>query len=191
MWNAFKRWLDARRQSVVYEEIDTTQEIEVNGFSFLMMSADFEDVDDLAALEQIVYGEPLAWTADVFRDDLQNNPDRQYMILRQPETNSLVGYLGIALSTQDNQVHVTSITIAPHWQGRAVGTFLMTYMMMWAQQEGFEQIYLEVRAADEDAQRFYRRLGFEKVNELPDYYGENDDAHQMVYVSNQYQGDYV
>ncbi|AIG66040.1 GNAT family N-acetyltransferase [Weissella tructae] len=191
MWNAFKRWLDARRQSVVYEEIDTTQEIEVNGFSFLMMSADFEDVDDLAALEQIVYGEPLAWTADVFRDDLQNNLDRQYMILRQPETNSLVGYLGIALSTQDNQVHVTSITIAPHWQGRAVGTFLMTYMMMWAQQEGFEQIYLEVRAADEDAQRFYRRLGFEKVNELPDYYGENDDAHQMVYVSNQYQGDYV
>jgi ribosomal-protein-alanine N-acetyltransferase len=191
MWNAFKRWLDARRQSVMYEEIDTTQEIEVNGFSFLMMSADFEDVDDLAALEQIVYGEPLAWTADVFRDDLQNNPDRQYMILRQPETNSLVGYLGIALSTQDNQVHVTSITIAPHWQGRAVGTFLMTYMMMWAQQEGFEQIYLEVRAADEDAQRFYRRLGFEKVNELPDYYGENDDAHQMVYVSNQYQGDYV
>lgn len=191
MWNAFKRWLDERRQSVVYEEIDTTQEIEVNGFSFLMMPADFEDVDDLAALEQVVYGEPLAWTSDIFRDDLQNNPDRQYTILRQPETNSLVGYIGTAVSSQDNRVHVTSITIAPHWQGRAVGTFLMTYMMMWAQQEKFEQIYLEVRASDEDAQRFYRRLGFEKVDVLPDYYGVQEDAYQMVYVSNQYQGDYV
>lgn len=191
MWNAFKRWLDERRQSVVYEEIDTTQEIEVNGFSFLMMPADFEDVDDLAVLEQVVYGEPLAWTSDIFRDDLQNNPDRQYTILRQPETNSLVGYIGTAVSSQDNRVHVTSITIAPHWQGRAVGTFLMTYMMMWAQQEKFEQIYLEVRASDEDAQRFYRRLGFEKVDVLPDYYGVQEDAYQMVYVSNQYQGDYV
>lgn len=189
MWNVFKQWLAKRRQSNNEVEIEQTKEIQVNGFSFLMLTADFEDVDDLAALERTVYGETLGWPADIFKDDLQNNPDRQYIVLRQPETTSLVGYIGIEVIESDKQVHITSVTIAPHWQGRAVGAFLMTYIMMWAQREGFVELFLEVRAADDDAQRFYRRLGFAQKDQLVDYYGIGEDAYLMVHNVNQYQGD--
>ncbi|MCW0953330.1 GNAT family N-acetyltransferase [Weissella ceti] len=191
MWNAFKRWLESRRQQVVVEtEVETTQEVQVNGFSFRMMTADFEDIDDLVALEQTVYGESLAWTGDIFRDDLQNKPERQYIILRQPETNSLVGYIGLEVLPDANQVHITSVTIAPHWQGRAVGTFLMTYIMLWAQREAFAEAYLEVRASDEDAQRFYGRLGFEQTDVLADYYDIGEDAYVMHHALDRYQGDF-
>lgn len=189
MWNVFKKWLDSQRQVTVEPEVDTTQYIEVNGFSFLLLTADFEDIDDMVALEQMVYGEQLAWPGEVFRDDLQNNPDRQYIILRQPETTSLAGYIGLEVLETENNLHITSVTIAPHWQGRSVGTFLMTYVMLWAQREGFVKAYLEVRASDEDAQRFYRRLGFEQTNQIADYYGVGEDAYVMEYAVDQYQGD--
>jgi len=191
MWNAFKKWLANRSQVVNEEEAMSYQEIEVNGFSFLMMPAEFEDVDDMVALEQSVFGEAIAWTADIFRDDLQNNLSRQYLVLRQPETTSLVGYIGIEIEQESNQVHVTSITIAPHWQGRAIGTFLMTYILMWAQRSGFSQMYLEVRASDEDAQRFYRRLGFERTDTISEYYGVDQDAYQMVNELSRYRGEFL
>ena len=191
MWNVFKRWLESRRQQAGIEtEVETTQEVQVNGFSFSMMTADFEDIDDLVALEQAVYGESLAWTSDIFHDDLQNKQERQYIILRQPETNSLVGYIGLEVLSDENKVHITSVTIAPHWQGRAVGTFLMTYIMLWAQREAFDEAYIEVRVSDEDAQRFYGRLGFEKTEVFADYYGVGEDAYVMRHSLDQYQGDF-
>lgn len=189
MWNVFKEWLSRQRPVEVEVEVEQTKEVQVNGFSFLMLSADFEDIDDLVALEQRVYGEALAWPAEIFKDDLQNNPERQYIILRQPETTSLVGYIGLEIEEDKKRVHITSVTIAPHWQGRAVGTFLMTYIMMWSQREGFNDLYLEVRASDEDAQRFYRRLGFESIEQLIDYYGSGEDAYLMIHRLDKYQGD--
>lgn len=191
MWNVFKEWFSGQHPVVTEPEVEQTKEVQINGFPFLMLSADFEDIDDLVALEQTVYGEGLSWPAEIFKDDLQNNPERQYIILRQPETTSLVGYIGIEIEEADKRVHITSVTIAPHWQGRAVGTFLMTYIMMWSQREGFDELYLEVRASDEDAQRFYRRLGFGSKEQLVDYYGSGEDAFLMVHQVNQYQGDFA
>ncbi len=52
------------------------------------------------------------------------------------------------------------MVLHPDWRGSGLGTRLLQYAVDWASNRGFARISLLTDKTNEDAIRFYRRLGF-------------------------------
>jgi ribosomal protein S18 acetylase RimI-like enzyme len=70
--------------------------------------------------------------------------------------------------------HTPSLAIAlyPDYRGRGIGTALMTRMLEWLRQSGYQQVSLSVQKENR-AVRLYQRVGFEIVF-------DNDAEHIMI-----------
>ncbi len=78
----------------------------------------------------------------------------------------LAGYL-LAQQVVD-EVHLLQIVVAAEHRGRGVGTALVHALVRAA--DGARAVYLEARASNRRALRFYERLGFVRVGLRPGYY---------------------
>lgn len=183
MWKKFKEWLKLLKQPVPETVQRFRQKIVIKDFEFDLMSAQSSDLTDIIALQENAYQGEAQWPLEVFTEELQRTNDRLYVIVRQTETGSLVALIGCAFRMGIHEAHITNIMVAPHWQNRGMGTFLVMYMMTIAQQLDFHRISLEVRVSNVAAQELYERLGFQVVRRKTHYYGENDeDAFDMAQI---------
>lgn len=188
MWKKFNDWLENIKRPLPETAHRFHQKIVIKNFEFDLMPAQVADLADIIALQENVYQGETQWPLEVFTEELQRTNDRLYVILRQPETGSLVALIGCAFRMGIHEVHITNIMVAPHWQNRGIGTFLVMYMMTIAQQLDFHRMSLEVRVSNVSAKKLYERLGFQVVRRKTHYYGEDDeDAFDMA----QLLGDYI
>jgi [ribosomal protein S18]-alanine N-acetyltransferase len=75
---------------------------------------------------------------------------------------------------------VQTIAVASAEQGRGLGARLLTELLRAATGFGCREVFLEVRADNERAQRLYMRFGFETVGVRRGYYQPgNHDAWTM------------
>ena len=90
----------------------------------------------------------------------------------------LLGYC-IAMPAAD-EAHLLNIAIAPEHQKRGLAQRLMRALLAWARTRGARDVWLEVRASNERAQRLYLRQGFAPAGRRPGYYpcpgGQWEDA---------------
>ncbi|SOB42949.1 Ribosomal-protein-alanine N-acetyltransferase [Weissella viridescens] len=182
MWKNFKAWLYWHTHPIPKELRAFRQSVAVNGTDFVMTRATMADLDDMLAAEHEAYGGVDPWPRYIFEQELNRTRERLYVVLRHPETNSLVGFMGASFRPGIREVHLTNITITPHWQGREVGTFFMSYLMTLAKQSRFSRVSLEVAVANERAIRFYERFGFQIIRERRNYYGKQQHAYDMALI---------
>lgn len=93
------------------------------------------------------------------------NPAREVLIAND-EAN-IVGVMILDLSGVLNG-YIQILAVHPDWRGRGVGAQLIA----WAEERIFRQspnVFLCVSSFNEGAQRFYTRLGYERVGALPDF----------------------
>ena len=72
------------------------------------------------------------------------------------------------ISTSPLNGYIQLIAVHPEWRGRGLGT----QMIEFAEQRIFRQspnIFLCVSSFNARAQKFYMRLGYQRVGELPDF----------------------
>jgi len=86
------------------------------------------------------------------------------MALRDEE---IVGFVVISM-TGAFIGYVKSIYTAPEWRNRAIGRRLMSFVEDRIFRE-VPNVFICVSDFNEDAQRLYRRLGYEVIGELKDY----------------------
>ena len=65
-------------------------------------------------------------------------------------------------------------------QGRGLGSRFIQEALDWAQARGAPEIYLSVFSGNSDAQRLYRRLGWEKVSEFIFPVGRHRDLEYLM-----------
>lgn len=65
--------------------------------------------------------------------------------------------------------HIISIAIDPQFRRRGIGRKLVSEVLKKA-----GKAYVEVRESNKEAIKFYKRLGFEKVDRVSNYYGTED-----------------
>ncbi|MFX0210492.1 MAG: GNAT family N-acetyltransferase, partial [Candidatus Hodarchaeota archaeon] len=87
-----------------------------------------------------------------------------YLALRDDE---IVGFVVISL-TGAFIGYVKSIYTAPGWRNKGIGSKLMSFVEDRIFREA-PNVFICVSDFNEDAQRLYRRLGYEVVGELKDY----------------------
>lgn len=93
----------------------------------------------------------------------------------EPATpGSLLGYAGMmcVLPLAD----VQTLAVAPESQGRGLGAQLLGLIEQESRRRGAEDLLLEVRADNPQAQRLYLRTGFETIHQRRHYYPDGGDA---------------
>jgi ribosomal-protein-alanine N-acetyltransferase len=70
----------------------------------------------------------------------------------------------------DEHAHLNLLAVRPEFQRLGLGTRLIRWLEESAHVAGIRAIHLEVRARNQHARRFYRRLGFLEMALLPKYY---------------------
>jgi ribosomal-protein-alanine N-acetyltransferase len=85
-----------------------------------------------------------------------------------------VGYAG--LMCIEPIADVQTIAVVPEFEGRGIGSALLTLLIGEARRRGAGDVLLEVRADNPRAQQLYLRFGFEQIHIRRKYYRDGVDA---------------
>lgn len=124
--------------------------------------------------ELIEYGLRWRWT-----------PMRVAASIRNSDVNVLVACIraniaGFAIMRyRDDDAHLDLLAVAPPYRRAGVGRQLLEWLEKCAVVAGIFSVALEVRAANEGAQRFYQRMGYHTLVHLPGYYQGVEAALRM------------
>lgn len=121
------------------------------------------DLEEIVAIDVDLFG-PEAWSRETHSDEL-GNPFRAYLTV--VDRGKVIGWGGVILAPVSD---LLTIGIARTHQKRGIGARLLDDLLAAAIEGGAEEIFLEVRADDDGAQRLYSRAGFEAIAVRPNYY---------------------
>jgi [ribosomal protein S18]-alanine N-acetyltransferase len=134
------------------------------------------DAAAIASLSRdlIEYGLQWRWT-----------PMRVAASIRASDVNVLVASIhgniaGFAIMRYgDDVAHLDLLAVAPPYRRSGVGRQLLEWLEKCAVVAGIFKVALEVRADNEGAQLFYKRLGYRALAHLPGYYQGVEAALRM------------
>lgn len=122
------------------------------------------------------------WTAEMFRQEVQDNQLSRSYVVRSGER--LVGYF-VAWFLQD-EVHLLNIAVHEDYQRRGIGRRMMRYLLELASFERKNMVTLEVRESNEGAIELYRSFGFTPVGIRREYY--QDDKENALLMARRVHG---
>lgn len=132
------------------------------------------DLDAMATIARRCFGAS-AWRRNQFEVDDPETGQRWSLVATPDDApDSCVGYLVMALAV--DEVELQALAVDPDWQNQGMGAALLTAGLAAAVQRGAERVFLEVRAGNVGAQRFYRRFQFEEFARRPHYYHQPDET---------------
>jgi ribosomal-protein-alanine N-acetyltransferase len=134
------------------------------------------EADTIANLSRdlIEYGLQWRWT-----------PMRVAGSIRAPDVNVLVACIhgniaGFAIMRYgDDDAHLDLLAVAPSYRRLGIGRQLLEWLEKCAVVAGIFSVTLEVRARNEGAQLFYKRLGYRPLAHVPGYYQGVEAALRM------------
>jgi ribosomal protein S18 acetylase RimI-like enzyme len=107
----------------------------------------------------------LQWQLDLQRSEYEARfPDAEYHVIvidQQPAGRIWVG-------SDDKQIRLLDIALLPEFQNRGIGTMLLKGLIARAENEGKALRHM-VFVLNNNADRFYERLGFEIIEDLGAY----------------------
>ena len=125
-----------------------------------------EDIDAILEIEAVAFPKT-AYPREVFLDYAEKDPDG-FLVLEIE--GAVEGYI-----ISDTGGHIHSMAISPQYRRKGLGKMLFMHAVKYAK----EKLWLEVRAENRTAIRFYERLGMRIIGRIPNYY-ETDDALVMA-----------
>ncbi len=124
------------------------------------------DLDNVLALELALFGDE-AWSRQMLAGELGQQPASRYYLVADV-AGTIVGYAGLLAA--GGQADVLTIAVAAAYWGQGIGSQLLGDLMQEAVRRGCTEIFLEVRADNERAQRLYRWWGFADIGIRRGYY---------------------
>jgi len=135
--------------------------------------ATIDDLAEIMAIEHACF-ENDAWAESVMESELKAK--HTYYILGL-EGDLVVGYAGLSKLPLITQADVQTIAISGQYRSKGYGRVLMEALLEKAKELAAEEVFLEVRADNEVAQKLYESLGFSQIGIRKHYYQpDNVDA---------------
>ena len=148
------------------------------------------DLETIAHLERELFGAE-AWSRDLLAAELaaSHGPgaDRRYVVVESEESDGdgdaadraagagprgprLLGYAGLYHAGGLTSADLRTIATVPAARGRGIASLMLTELVSTAREVSCPDILLEVRQANETAQRLYARHGFVPIGRRRRYY---------------------
>ena len=137
-----------------------------------------DDISTIVEIEQATYAFP--WSQTLFEDCFQENYRPQVLELE----GQLIGYAVILATVEEG--HVMNFCIAPDFQQRGYGMFLLKNILGDTMHSGVRKIIIEVRVSNQAAINLYQKVGFCQIGVRKKYYPaqnqSREDALVLVYT---------
>ena len=117
------------------------------------------------------------WTKEILRDCILYKYDSFVVVLN----DNLVGYIISKITYPET--HILNLTVKKNFRKNGIGKALIELIISDARLRNSENIILEVRANNTDAQSLYKKLNFEVIGTRKDYYESKNDR-EDAYVLN-------
>ena len=125
------------------------------------------DAQDVAVMSRDLIESGLGWSWTRARV-ARNIADRDTLSVVACQGGRLIGF-AIAYFG-DEHAHLNLLAVKREYQRLGIGTRMIRWLEESARTAGIRAVHLEVRARNQHARRFYRRLGFVEMALLPRYY---------------------
>jgi ribosomal-protein-alanine N-acetyltransferase len=142
-------------------------------YNFLPMDINY--LTKVYELELESYDFP--WTKEILRDCILYKYDSFVVVLN----DNLVGYIISKITYPET--HILNLTVKKNFRKNGIGKALIELIISDARLRNSENIILEVRANNTDAQSLYQKLNFEIIGTRKDYYESKNDR-EDAYVLN-------
>ena len=123
-------------------------------------------LDAVAAIEVELFSDP--WSRALFFQDLQTDFGQCYVALKDA---AVVGYVNAWVICDECTIH--RLACCKKNQRCGIGAQLFYFLMHEAVRRGAKFFFLEVRASNTAAQRFYEKAGFVKTGLRKAYYTDS------------------
>ncbi|MDA0715063.1 MAG: GNAT family N-acetyltransferase [archaeon] len=153
----------------VYQGMKTTEEI-------LIRCAEHADLDDLVHLENSSFDYD-RMTRRSLRHAI-SSPTGVVVVAENTKGN-LVAYAVVFLDRRNFLARLYSIAVSEEVRGSGIGRKLLLDVEQRVTKRGFHRIRLEGQVGPTGPLGFYRRLGYQHVESLPEYYEHGADAERM------------
>ncbi|NQX29575.1 ribosomal protein S18-alanine N-acetyltransferase [Microbacteriaceae bacterium VKM Ac-2854] len=135
--------------------------------------ATLDDLEALMLIEHAVYPTD-AWSAATMRAELRG-PHAYYVIAHPVDDPTRIdGYAGLLAPRGSGQADVQTMTVAAAARRRGLGRTLLNTLLNEARRRGAQEIFLEVRADNPNAQALYESTGFVPIGIRRGYYQPDD-----------------
>lgn len=123
--------------------------------SLTFRKADMNDIPVLSAIDKVCFPKHYVESVERFQHIIEG---REYQIIIAIKNNKPIGKAHIRW--QENGATLSDIAILPAYQGKGLGTSLITYCINQALIEGKPHLNLDVETHNLKALNLYSRLGF-------------------------------
>ena len=142
-----------------------------------MTLAKRKDVSAIANMARTLIEDGLPWSWNERRImHCLANPD--CVVITARDARRLVGFA--IMEFLDDRAHLSLLAVQPGYQRLGVGRGLLEWLHSSARTAGTFLVHLEVRAGNQPAMAFYKRLGFHEAGARQGYYGGREDAVRMA-----------
>jgi len=103
---------------------------------------------------------------------------RKSLLLVAVHDSCLVGYIAGTMSTSrlGPIAHLDSIAVYSTARNKGIGSRLLDLFIQEARQRACTIVSLEVAKANNEGSDFFSKRGFQKIDDLPEYYGRGLDG---------------
>ena len=138
----------------------------------IIRAARLDDSEDVVRIDQTSFAYP--WAPHTMREAIEKAQIGEYIALVAEVQNHVCGFV-IAWNVRE-EGEITTIAVDEKFRGRGIARQLLEAALHQAARRGAEVMFLEVRPANQVAQRLYERCGFAQVGLRKNYYQNGDDA---------------
>jgi ribosomal-protein-alanine N-acetyltransferase len=138
-----------------------------------------EDIDQVLAIEQASFSMP--WSRNLFLSEFRSPLVSTLLVAfsDDPLLRNVIGYIVFWIAA--DEMHLLNLATAPERRRRGVAKKLVLAGLKRAHQKGATRAFLEVRASNTAARKFYADLGFTGTSMRREYYDSPvEDAVVMV-----------
>lgn len=134
----------------------------------------WSDIPQVLKIEMMSFSTP--WNEMAFLNEIYNSSSIVKVAVYE---NKIVGY--ICASSVIDEGHILNIAVSPDMRRRGIATVMLEKVIEELKKRGCKSIYLEVRASNTVAMKFYENFGFISVGIRRNYYtSPKEDAVIMM-----------
>ena len=141
-----------------------------------------EDLSYVSDIERRSYSFP--WSHGVFRDCLL----AAYKCIVMERDDEVAGYA--VLSIAAGEAHILNLCVDPAYRSYGYGELLLNEILALARAAEVAEIFLEVRPSNDRALALYKKKGFHKIADRPEYYQSREGREDASVLSKKLTGGY-